>query len=72
VIATTLYETTGGVFDQPTTPPPQTVPVGTATVTFASCAAAQIDFRFTSGSSAGMTGTIPLVRIGPVPAGCGS
>jgi len=72
VIATTLYETTGGVFDQPTTPPPQTVPVGTATVTFTSCAAAQIDFRFTSGSSAGMTGTIPLVRIGPVPAGCGS
>jgi len=71
VIAATLYETTGGVFDQATTPPAQTVPVGTATVTFTSCAVAQIDFRFTSGSSAGSTGTIPLVRIGPVPAGCG-
>jgi hypothetical protein len=41
-----VYETTGGLFDQPTTPPPQTVAVGTASVTFASCTSAL--FKYTS------------------------
>ncbi|MGE5169052.1 MAG: hypothetical protein ACM3JC_01630 [Rudaea sp.] len=70
-ITATLYETTGGVFDQPTTPPPSTDPVGTATVTLASCTSAQLNYAFTAGGNAGRSGTIALSRVGPVPAGCG-
>ena len=66
----TLYETTGGVFDQPTNPAPSTVPVGSSTVTFASCTSAQLQFNFTGGSNAGKSGTIALTRVGPVPPGC--
>lgn len=64
-----VYETTGGLFDQPT-PAPQTIPVGMATITFASCTSAQFQYTFTGGSNAGKFGTIPLQRIGPVPPGC--
>lgn len=70
VMMLTLFETTGGLFDQPTSPAPSTVPVGTSTVTFASCTSAQLQFNFTGGSSAGKSGTIALVRVGPVPPGC--
>lgn len=70
VMMLTLYETTGGLFDQPTSPAPSTVPVGTSTVTFANCMSAQLQFNFTGGSSAGKSGTISLVRVGPVPPGC--
>jgi hypothetical protein len=69
-IPLTLYETTGGLFDQPTNPPAATVPVGTSTVTFTSCTSAQLQFNFTGGSNAGKSGTIALVRVGPVPPGC--
>ncbi|HKU88029.1 MAG TPA: hypothetical protein VJV77_16965 [Casimicrobiaceae bacterium] len=65
-----LFATTGGVFDQTSNPGPSTNQVGTATVTFASCTSAQVQFNFTAGSSAGQTGTITLSRIGPVPPGC--
>jgi len=65
-----LFETTGGVFDQPTNPAPTSTQVGTATLTFASCTSAQLSFNFTSGSSAGRTGAISLARVGPVPPGC--
>ena len=65
-----LFETTGGVFDQATLPAPASVQVGTATVTFASCTSAQVSFNFTSGSSAGRSGAISLVRVGPIPPGC--
>ena len=64
-----VYETTGGLFDQPT-PAPQTVQVGSATVTFASCTSAQFQYNFIAGGNAGRSGTIPLQRIGPVPPGC--
>jgi hypothetical protein len=66
----TLYETTGGLFDQPANPPPTNTAVGTATVTFASCASAQLQFNFTGGGNAGRSGTIALTRVGPVPSGC--
>ncbi len=69
-IAATLYETTGGLFNTGS-PMPMTVPVGTATVTFASCGSATLNYNFTSGSNAGHTGSIPLSRVGPTPAGCG-
>lgn len=70
VVTATLSETTGGAFDQVTNPAPASVPVGTATVTFASCTSAQLQFNFTAGSNAGRSGTITLSRVGPVPAGC--
>ena len=66
----TLYETTGGVFDQVTNPGAATVPVGTSTVSFVNCATAQLEFNFTSGSMAGRAGMIGLTRVGPVPPGC--
>jgi hypothetical protein len=69
-LAMTLYETTGGLFDAPTTPPPNTVPVGTATLTFQSCTAATLSFSFTGGNNAGASGIIALTRVGPVPPGC--
>ena len=70
MITATLSETTGGVFDQVTNPAPASVQVGTATVTFASCTSAQLQFNFTAGSNAGRSGMITLSRVGPVPAGC--
>jgi len=69
-INATLYETEGGVFNQGA-PAPQSVAVGTATITFASCGAATLSYNFTSGSNAGQSGVISLSRVGPTPAGCG-
>ena len=69
-ITATLYETTGGAFDQVTNPAPATVAVDTATITFASCSSAQLAYSFTGGSNAGRNGTIALVRVGPVPPSC--
>jgi hypothetical protein len=71
-IPVTIYETTGGIFNTPTPPGQQTVPVGTGTLAFQSCAAATFSYTFTGGSSTGLTGTINLSRVGPVPPGCTS
>lgn len=64
-----VFETTGGVFDQ-SPPKPASTQVGTATLSFASCTAAQLNFNFTGGSNMGQSGTIALSRVGPVPPGC--
>jgi hypothetical protein len=72
LIPITLYETTGGVLDAPTTPPPNTIPVGTGTLAFQGCANATLAFNFTGGSSSGKSGSISLVRVGSVPSGCTS
>ena len=69
-IALTLYETTGGAFNQVTAPAPTTAPVGSGTVMLTSCTAASLQFNFTAGSSAGKSGTISLTRVGPTPPGC--
>ena len=37
-----------------------------------SCAAATFNYTFTGGSSSGLSGTINLTRVGPVPPGCTS
>ena len=66
----TLRETSGGLFDQPTNPAPTSPPVGSATVTFASCGSASLQFNFNAGGNAGRAGTIALTRVGPVPPGC--
>jgi hypothetical protein len=66
----TIYETTGGVFDAAPPPGQQTVPVGTGTMAFQSCSAATFSYNFTGGSSSGLSGTINLSRVGPVPPGC--
>jgi hypothetical protein len=69
-VPTTLYETTGGAFNA-ADPKPSTSSVGTATVRFASCTSASIDYNFASGGNAGRSGTIQLARVGPAPVGCG-
>ena len=69
-IPVTIYETTRGVFDQPTPSGQTTVPVGTGTMAFQSCAAATFSYNFTGGSSSGRAGTITLHRVGPLPPGC--
>jgi len=65
-----LYEIMGGLFDS-VKPPAWIDAVGTATVTFLSCDAAEFAFTFTGGSNADRTGTISLSRVGPTPADCG-
>lgn len=70
VIPATIYATTGGAFDQPTSPGPTSVAVGTATMTFQSCTSAALSYQFTGGSNAGLAGTIALRRVGPAPPGC--
>src|SRR5262249_6170359 len=69
-IPLSIFETTGGAFDMPTMPPPNSVQVGTATLTFQSCSTATFSYNFTGGSSMGMSGVIALTRPGPVPSGC--
>ena len=49
---------------------PETVAVGTGTMTFQSCSAATFSYNFTGGTSIGSSGTITLGRVGPVPPGC--
>jgi CSLREA domain-containing protein len=65
-----LYETTGGLFDAQTFPAPNTLVVGTQTLAFQSCTSAKLDYNFSGGTSAGKSGSISLVRVGPVPPGC--
>ena len=71
-IPVTIYETTGGVFNMPPPAGQKTVPVGSGTMAFQSCTAATFSYNFTAGSSSGLSGTIALSRVGPVPPGCTS
>jgi hypothetical protein len=71
-IPVTIYETTGGIFDLPPTAGQQSVAVGAGTLAFQSCTAATFNYNFTAGSSSGLSGTITLSRVGPVPPGCTS
>ncbi len=69
----TIAETTGGLFDTPTTPSQSSKAVGTATLAFQSCSSATLSFSFTDGSSKGQTGSIALTRIvSKLPPGCSS
>ena len=67
-----IYQTTRGIFDQATVPAPfsQALQAGTATVAFASCSSATFTYNFTAGPNAGLSGTIALRRLGPVPLDC--
>jgi hypothetical protein len=71
-IPVTIFETTGGMFDTPTPPGQNTMAVGNGTMTFQSCSAAKFDYNFIGGSSSGLSGTIILSRVGPVPPDCTS
>ena len=63
-----IYSSSGGVFDRPAnTSTPQ---VGTASITLHGCASATLTYRFTSGTNAGRSGTLDLVRLGNPPAAC--
>jgi pseudomonalisin len=63
-----IYDTTGGVFNNPA--PVTSVQVGTADIVFHSCSAATMSYAFTSGENAGARGTLELTRLGAVPIGC--
>ena len=65
-----IYQTTGGMFDRQPPAGQRTVPVGSGSMVFLSCSAATFTYDFSDGTSMGTSGTIPLVRVGPVPAGC--
>jgi len=63
-----LYQTTGGAFDQDVVT--QTVPVGTASLKYASCTSADFDYAFTAGDLEGRSGTLHLTRIARAPEDC--
>ena len=65
----TIYASSGGVFNGPATV--TTTPVGTASITFATCNSATLSYTFTSGSNSGRHGSIALQRTSPAPAACG-
>ena len=69
VIDLTVYDSTGGTFDS-SNGVVQTTPVGTATLTYASCTSATLDYAFTAGELSGQSGTITLSRLGNAPASC--
>jgi hypothetical protein len=66
----TVYASTGGTFDSSATPV-DTVPVGTATISFADCGHATLDYSFNAGELDGQSGSIALTRLGSTPASCG-
>lgn len=57
--ALTIYRNTGGNFNAP--PVTSATPVGTATLSFASCTNGQLDYEFSDGTS--RAGTIMLTRL---------
>ncbi len=63
-----IYSTSGGTFDVGGGVNAQQV--GTASVSFTSCTAMTLTYTFTSGLNQGLSGTIDLQPVGPVPAGC--
>jgi hypothetical protein len=69
-IVVKLYETTGGIFDTAGLPTASSAVVGSAILGFAGCSDATLTYSFTSGTNAGLSGTVPLTRIGPTPAAC--
>ncbi|MGH8123220.1 MAG: hypothetical protein ACREPT_10675 [Rudaea sp.] len=63
-----VYSAQGGVFNAPggvTTPQE-----GSANITFSDCNHLALSYSFNSGTNAGLSSTINLVRVGPAPAGC--
>jgi hypothetical protein len=64
----TIYESSGGVFDQPAAT--ATVAVGEADLSMEDCLSATLSYRFTAGGNAGRSGTLALARVTPPPAGC--
>lgn len=66
----TVYASAGGVFNS-AGPPVVTTPVGTATLTFADCTHATLDYTFTADEFNGQSGSVPLTRLGSQLASCG-
>jgi Protein of unknown function (DUF3500) len=63
-----LYQSTGGAFDASTTA--TTSRVGSAFLTFADCNTATLNYTFSAGSSTGLSGSIPLTRLGTAASAC--
>ena len=64
-----VYASTGGEFDS-SEGTVTTEPVGTATLTFLTCFDATLDYTFTDGELAGLSGSIDLTRLGRALASC--
>ena len=65
-----IYQTTGGSFDQVSNAPPNSPRVGTASLALADCTHATLTYAFSGGSNAGLAGAVTLTRVGPAPASC--
>jgi len=63
-----IVETSGGEFDKPT--PVTSIRVGSADLVFQNCNAMTLTYRFTAGENAGLSSTLHLQRVGPVPSIC--
>lgn len=63
-----IYTASGGKFDAPA--PVNVQQVGTANLSIDSCQSLTLSYVFYAGVNAGQTGSVHLVRTGPVPAGC--
>ena len=67
-LQTTIYATSGGVFDADATT--QNTAVGSATLTLSSCSSATLAYTFNAGENTGRSGTLHLTRLDVPPAGC--
>ena len=63
-----IIETSGGIFDNPATVTKSQV--GNRYYLFPDCNAMTLTYQFTGGANQGLSGTIPLKRVLPAPAGC--
>jgi hypothetical protein len=63
-----IYRSVGGSFAAPA--PVATTQVGTADIAFTACDKLTLKYTFSAGENQGQTGTIDLVRAGPIPTGC--
>jgi len=63
-----IYSTSGGAFN--VGGGVSTQQVGTAKVTYTSCSAMTLSYTFTAGANQGLSGTIDMQPVGPVPEGC--
>jgi YVTN family beta-propeller protein len=63
-----IVETSGGIFVNGT--PATSIQAGSADLILQNCNAMTVNYRFTAGENQGLSGSINLERVGPIPAGC--
>lgn len=65
-----INQTTGGVLNGNATSPVTTVQVGIASVLIEGCNNMSINYQFTAGENAGLSGSLGTFRIPGAPPGC--